>query len=541
MDANSPREHATPPDQGRTNQSWELRAQGSSRERPPTVDDHELGDETVTRRAKHVHRVVIIGTGFAGIGMAIALQKAGIRDFVLLERANAIGGTWRDNRYPGCACDVPSHLYSFSFEPNPRWSRAYSPQEEIRLYLEACVDKHGLRDRIRFGQTIDHATWSDDEQTWTVSSEAGETFRGHLLVSGIGALSNPAYPNVPGLDRFRGKQFHSATWDHTYALEGKRIGVIGTGASAIQFVPQIQPKASRLTLFQRTAPWIMPKPDRAYTEREKKLFSRIPGRRFFHRQAIYWRNELVGAMFSKAPRLMTVVAELGKWHIRRSIRNPALQRAVTPTYLPGCKRILLSNDYYPSLDRPNVDVVTDPIREVTETGVVLRSGRAIELDVLIHGTGFSVQSYLGKMKIHGKNGVELGAHWGKNAAAYRGTTIAGFPNLFTLLGPNTGLGHNSVVFMIEAQIRYVMSAIEHMKRDKLSSVEVLPAVLSAYNRRLGEALDSTVWASGCESWYLNDEGKNTTIYPGFTFTFRRETRTFHPGEYQLARRGVVFI
>ena len=503
--------------------------------------DEEAASRTgPRRRQERPRKVVIVGTGFAGIGMAIALQKAGIRDFVLLERARAIGGTWRDNRYPGCACDVPSHLYSFSFEPKTNWSRAYAPQEEIRLYLEACVDKHGLRDRIRFGQSVASATWSEKDETWTVVSEAGDVFEGNVLVSGIGALSNPSYANVKGLEKFRGKQFHSATWDHAYPLEGKRVGVIGTGASAIQFVPQIQPKVASLTLFQRTPPWVLPKPDRAYTSDEKSAFARIPGRRFLHRQAIYWKNELLGTMFSKAPRLMAVAAAIGKWHIRKSIHSPELRRAVTPSYLPGCKRILISNDYYPALDRPNVEVVTSPIHEVTASGVLLESGRTIELDALIHGTGFSVQSYLGKMKIYGKGGVELGARWGKNPAAYRGTTVAGYPNLFTLLGPNTGLGHNSVVFMIEAQIRYVMSAIAHMRKARLGSVDVLPDVLTAYNTRIGRELDTTVWSSGCESWYLNDQGKNTTIYPGFTFKFRHETRTFHPEEYATTERAAVF-
>jgi len=507
---------------------------------PQGADEEAASRMGARGRPKRPRKVVIVGTGFAGIGMAIALQKAGIRDFVLLERAQAIGGTWRDNRYPGCACDVPSHLYSFSFEPKTNWSRAYAPQEEIRLYLEACVDKHGLRDRIVFGQSVASATWSEKDETWTVVSEAGDVFEGNVLVSGIGALSNPSYANVKGLETFRGKQFHSATWDHAYPLEGKRVGVIGTGASAIQFVPQIQPKVEALTLFQRTPPWVLPKPDRAYTSEEKSAFARIPGRRFLHRQAIYWKNELLGTMFTKAPRLMAVAAAIGKWHIRKSIRSPELRRAVTPSYLPGCKRILISNDYYPALDRPNVEVVTAPIREVTASGILLESGRTIELDALIHGTGFSVQSYLGKMKIYGKGGVELGARWGKNPAAYRGTTVAGYPNLFTLLGPNTGLGHNSVVFMIEAQIRYVMSAIAHMKKARLSSVDVLPEVLEAYNTRIGKELDTTVWSSGCESWYLNDQGKNTTIYPGFTFKFRHETRTFQAAEYAATKRVAVF-
>jgi cation diffusion facilitator CzcD-associated flavoprotein CzcO len=501
------------------------------------------GDQAHTRGLsgrRSDFKVVIIGTGFAGLGMAIQLKKAGIDDFVLLERASALGGTWRDNRYPGCACDVPSHLYSFSFEPKADWSRAYSPQEEIRLYLEHCADKYGLREHIRFDQDVTSAIWQEDAQVWEVRSTSG-TVRGNMLVSGIGALSNPSYPNVPGRERFRGKQFHSATWDHDHPLEGKRVGVIGTGASAIQFVPVIQPKVSHLTLFQRTPPWILPKPDRAYAAWEKALFSKVPGVRFLLRQSIYWSHEARVLVFSKAPKLMKAAADMGRKHIARNIRNEELRRKVTPDYLPGCKRILISNDYYASLDRPNVEVTTDGVREIVEDGVVLASGRHVPLDTLIYGTGFTVQSYLGKLRIYGRGGHELSERWGKNPAAYRGTTVAGYPNLFTLLGPNTGLGHNSVVFMIEAQIRYVMKCIDHMKRAKLSSVDVLPEVQASYNKALGRELDTTVWASGCESWYLNDEGKNTTIYPGFTFFFRQALGRFHPEEYAVTRGVPAFV
>lgn len=482
--------------------------------------------------ALHVHDVLVLGTGFSGIGVAIRLVGEGNRDFVMLERATALGGTWRDNTYPGCACDVPSHLYSFSFEPKADWTRAYSPQEEIRAYLEGCVARHDLGRHMRFGRNVVEARFDEDRAVWTVTTDTGERFAGRVLVSGIGALSNPSYANVPGLEKFQGKTFHSATWDHEYALKGKRVGVIGTGASAIQFVPKIQPEVGSLTLFQRTAPWILPKPDRAYSALEKAAFSRVPGRRFLHRQAIYWRNELFGSMFSKAPRTMALAAAIGKWHIRRSIRSPALRALVTPTFLPGCKRILLSNDYYPALDQPNVEVVGDPIREADATGLVLASGRKIELDAIIHGTGFTVQSYLGKLRVYGRDGKELGETWGKNAAAYRGTTVPGYPNLFTLLGPNTGLGHTSVVLMIEAQIRYVMDALGHMKRTRAASVEVLPHVMKAYDEAIGKKLDRSVWASGCESWYLNDEGRNTTLYPGLTFEFMLETRRFRAEDHR---------
>jgi len=480
----------------------------------------------------HIHDVIVIGTGFSGIGAAIRLQQEGVKDVVILERAGALGGTWRDNTYPGCACDVPSHLYSFSFEPKPDWSRAYSPQEEIRAYLEGCVARHGLERRMRFRRNVVSARYDEARATWTVTTDTGETFTGRVLVAGIGALSNPAYAQVPGLDTFRGKAFHSATWDHGYTLRGKRVGVIGTGASAIQFVPRIQPEVARLTLFQRTAPWVLPKPDRAYSALEQLMFSRLPGRRFLHRQAIYWRNEVFGSMFSKAPKTMALAARIGEWHIRRAIEDPTLRALVTPTFLPGCKRVLLSNDYYPALAQPNVEVTGDRIREAYEDGLVLASGRRIPLDTIIHGTGFTVQSYLGKLRVYGRGGRELGETWGKNAAAFRGTTVAGFPNLFTLLGPNTGLGHTSVILMIEAQIRYVMDTLRHMRSTGAASVEVRPEVMAEYNATIGEKLDKTVWASGCESWYLNDEGRNTTLYPGLTFEFMAEARRFRPGDHR---------
>lgn len=481
----------------------------------------------------HVHEVLVLGTGFSGIGAAIRLAARGIRDVVLLERAASLGGTWRDNTYPGCACDVPSHLYSFSFEPKADWTRAYSPQEEIRAYLEAVAKKHDLLPKMRFGRNVETARWDEERAVWTLTTDTGETFVGRVLVSGIGALSNPAYADVRGLDRFRGKTFHSATWDHAYPLRGKRVGVIGTGASAIQFVPAIQPEVAHLTLFQRTAPWVLPKPDRAYSALERLAFERLPGRRFLHRQAIYWRNELFGSMFSKAPRTMALAATIGKWHIARAVRDPSLRALLTPTYLPGCKRILLSNDYYPALARPNVEVTGDPIREAYEGGLVTASGREIPLDAIIHGTGFTVQSYLGKLRVYGRGGRELGATWGKNASAFRGTTVPGYPNFFTLLGPNTGLGHTSVVLMIEAQIGYVVDALAHLARRGGASIEVLPEPARAYEAAIAAKLDRSVWASGCESWYLNDEGRNTTLYPGLTFEFMLETSRFRARDHAI--------
>ncbi len=507
---------------------------------PPTPPSAEGAGARAAKASPQTLSVLILGTGFSGLGLAMQLKAAGLHDFALLERASHLGGTWRDNHYPGCACDVPSHLYSFASEPNPRWTRAYSPHDEILRYLEGCAERHGLGPHIRFGQDARSATWDEDTQTWAIVTAAGDTFRARVLVSGIGALSNPTYAKVPGLEAFEGKQFHSATWDHDYPLEGKRVGVIGTGASAIQFIPHVQARAAQLTVFQRTPPWILPKPDRAFSELEKAALERLPPLRRLYREAIYWRAESRALLFTRAPGLMKLAAALGRRHIRKSIRSPRLREIVTPRYVPGCKRILVSNDYYPALERPNVEVVTDALAEVTRGGVRLASGRQIGLDALIHGTGFSVQAALGSLTVHGRDGRELGAEWRRDTSAYRGTTVSGYPNLFTLLGPNTALGHSSVVLMIEAQIRYVMSCLRHMSAAGVSSVDVRPEVQRTYNDALEAALGRTVWASGCESWYLDARGKNTTIYPGFTFTFRRETATFRPEEY-LVRRGVPAV
>ncbi|MBK6459980.1 MAG: NAD(P)/FAD-dependent oxidoreductase [Myxococcales bacterium] len=512
----------------------------ASADEPPAPPKTDGAGARVARSGPRQLAVLILGSGFSGLGLAMQLKAAGIHDFLVLERAARLGGTWRDNHYPGCACDVPSHLYSFASEPNPRWSRAYSPHDEILRYLEGCAERHGLGPHLRFGQEARTATWDEEGQRWEVVTAAGDTFHARVLVSGIGALSNPTYAKVPGLESFEGKQFHSATWDHDYPLEGKRVGVIGTGASAIQFIPQIQPRVSHLTVFQRTPPWILPKPDRAFSELEKVALERIPPLRRLYREAIYWRAEGRAVLFTRAPGLMKLAAALGRRHIRKSLRSPRLREIVTPRYVPGCKRILVSNDYYPALEQANVEVVTDALAEVTRTGVRLASGRPIALDALIHGTGFTVQSALGSLTVHGRDGRELGAQWRADTSAYRGTTVAGYPNLFTLLGPNTALGHSSVVLMIEAQLRYVMSCLDHMARAGLTSVDVRPDVQRDYNDALQDALGRTVWASGCESWYLDARGKNTTIYPGFTFTFRRETATFRPEEYAV-RRGVAAI
>ncbi len=477
--------------------------------------------------------VIVIGTGFSGLGMAVGLKKAGIEDFVVLERAESVGGTWRDNHYPGCACDVQSHLYSFSFAPNPEWTRMYARQPEIEAYLKKTANQYDLLRHVRFGANVVQARYDDAKALWQVSTADGRVFVGSVVVSGMGGLSNPAYPKLPGLENFKGKAFHSATWDHSYDLAGKRVAVIGTGASAIQFVPQIAGQVAQLDLYQRTPPWIVPKPDRPISESERRWFKRLPILQRLFRAGIYCAMETRVLGFVLNPKLMLLVQKLARSHIHRQVKDPGLRKKVTPDYTIGCKRVLISNDYYPALTRANVDVVTDAIKEVRAHSIVTADGVERPIDAIIYGTGFSIQTMIPRGTIFGRNGQDLLDLWTEGPQAYLGAAVAGFPNLFMLMGPNTGLGHTSQVYMIESQIRYVLDCLQTMRRRKLRAVEVRREVYDRFNAGLQSQLTGTVWASGCKSWYVNDSGRNTTLWPGFTFLFRSKTRHFKPAEYVL--------
>jgi cation diffusion facilitator CzcD-associated flavoprotein CzcO len=490
----------------------------------------------MTKTATQHHDTLVIGTGFAGLGMAIKLKKAGDDDFVVLEKADAVGGTWRENTYPGCACDVQSHLYSFSFEPNPRWSRMFATQPEIRAYLEHCTDKYGVRPHLRFGQEVTSARFDEAAGRWEVEVNGGSLrYSARVVVAGFGPLSRPEYPSIDGVESFTGKFFHSAHWDSDCDLTGKRVAVVGTGASAIQFVPKIAGAVSRLHLFQRTPPWVLPKPDRPTSRVERALFRIAPGLQQAYRSLIYWRLETRVLGFTVHPNAMKALELLGRLHIRRGIKDPSLRRAVTPDYTIGCKRILMSNDYYPALARDNVEVVTGGVQRVTERGVVGTDGVEREVDAIIYGTGFKVHDPLGAMRIQGRGGAELGEQWREHGIeAYLGTTVTGFPNLFILVGPNTGLGHNSIVYMIESQVHYVLEAIRAMRAHSARYVDVRPEAQAAFNEGIQEQLDGAVWSSGCESWYLDENGKNRTLWPGFTFRYRQATDAFRAEDYELA-------
>ncbi len=482
-------------------------------------------------------RIAIVGTGFAGLGTAIRFKQAGIDDFVVLERAGDVGGTWRDNAYPGCQCDVPSHLYSFSFDLNPGWSRTFSGQPEIWAYLRDCAERHGILAHVRFVHELTDAAWEEDEQRWRLTTPRGE-LTAQVLVAGVGALSEPSIPALPGLESFEGASFHTAEWDPVHDLTGERVAVIGTGASAIQVVPEIQPKVAHLAVFQRTAPWIMPHPDRPLSAREQRAYRRVPGAQRLMRTAIYWARETFVLGFMH-PRLMRIPQRIASRHLARQVPDPDLRRRLTPSYTMGCKRVLLSNDYFPALQRDNVAVVTDAIREVRARSIVTADGTEHAADTIVFGTGFHVTDMPAAAHIRGRDGT-LAEEWSEHGMqAHAGTTIAGFPNLFMLLGPNTGTGHNSVVVMIEAQIDYVLACLRAMAERGVASVEVRREAQDAYNARVQSGLRGTVWSTGgCASWYLDSSGRNRTLWPGATWRFRNRIRRFDRASYLARPRSV---
>ncbi len=485
------------------------------------------GDASTAR----AHPVVIVGTGFAGIGMAIALKKAGLRDFVILEKADRVGGTWRENTYPGCACDIRSHLYSYSFEPKSDWSREFATQPEILGYIEHCVDKFGLRPHIRFGAEVTGAEYDEASAAWDITTADGSVVRGRALVIGQGPLHQPNVPELPGLERFEGKAFHSAQWDHAHDLAGQRVAVIGTGASAIQFVPQIVDRTAHLTVFQRTAPWVLPRPDRAFTEAQKRRFQRTPLTMTAHRNMIYWLQESFVLGFEH-PKLIKAAERLGRAHIARQVADPALRRKLTPAYTLGCKRALVSSDYYPVFSRPGVELETAGIAEIRERSIRTRDGREIEADTIIFGTGFHVTDAMAKSHIVGRNGLHITDAWRTGVTAHLGTTVTGFPNLFFLVGPNTGLGHNSIIFMIESQVRYIMSCLRLVARSGAASIEVKPDAQDRFNAWVQDKSRGSVWLKGgCASWYLDSEGVNRALWPASTVSFWLRMRRVRPADF----------
>jgi cation diffusion facilitator CzcD-associated flavoprotein CzcO len=484
-------------------------------------------------------RVGIVGSGFSGVAVAAQLQDLGIHSFTLLEKADEVGGVWRDNTYPGAACDVPSHLYSFSWKPYPDWSLRFAPREEIHAYLQDAARERGLLPHIRFGAEVVRAVWSPATATWDVHLGSGEIVTFDVLVAGTGQLNRPAVPALAGLDRFAGPHFHSARWDHDADLRGREVVVVGTGASAIQFVPHLAEVASRVSVVQRSAPWVVPKGDRSYTDLERTAFAQIPGYARAYRAYLYWRSEGRWPAFSGNPLAARAATAIAQRHLRRHIPEEALRERLTPDYPIGCKRILQSNEWYPALARPNVDVVTGAVARVEPDAVVLADGTRLPCDAIVWGTGFRTTEFLAPIEVIGRGGSELNDAWRDGAEAHLGITVAGFPNLFLMYGPNTNLGHNSIIFMLECQARYVGQAVRTMAVDDLASVEVREDVHRRFNDSLQRRLRASVWAGGCASWYVDEHGRIVNNWVGTTLEYRWRTRRFDRRDHLVVPRRRV--
>jgi cation diffusion facilitator CzcD-associated flavoprotein CzcO len=476
---------------------------------------------------------LIIGSGFAGLCAAIKLHEDGETDFVVIERGSDVGGTWRDNTYPGAACDVPSQLYSFSFALNPDWSNSFSPQPEIQAYLQSVAADSGVLDRFVFDTSVLDARWDESSARWTVTTTAG-TWSARTVIVGAGGLSEPKMPDIDGLETFQGELFHSAQWDHSVDLAGKRIAVIGTGASAIQIIPQLQKVAAHIDVYQRTAPWVMPRHARDYRAIEKAAMRRVPGLQRLARAGVFAKQEAQVLAFTMWPQIFNVAKGVALANIKKSVKDPELREKLTPRFQMGCKRVLLSDDYYPALAAENVEVVTDPIAKVTGSGVVTADGIEREVDIVVVCTGFYTTELPVTEHVFGKHGGSLADQWRESGmAAYKGTTVPNFPNLFFIVGPNTGLGHTSMVLMIESQVAYIRDALRTMRRRGYETLEVSQAQTDAYNVSLQHRMQRTVWTTGgCDSWYLDAHGKNTTLWPRSTVDFRRRLARFDASAYR---------
>jgi cation diffusion facilitator CzcD-associated flavoprotein CzcO len=471
---------------------------------------------------------LIIGAGFSGLGAAIKLKQAGHTDMVILERADDVGGTWRDNTYPGCRCDVQASLYSYSFAPKPDWSETYPSQPELWDYLQKITRSYGLRHYLRFGHEVTDARWNGAAKRWHVETTKGN-FDARYLIAGLGFLVEPSQPDIPGIETFAGTIMHSARWDHSWRAAGRRVAVVGTGASAIQVVPSIQPQVEHLTVFQRTAAFVVPHNNHPLKPRTKALYKIFPWLQWLPRVSVYWMREVLAIGFTKNPKILKRAEVAWRKHMESAIADPAMRAQLTPTYDLGCKRVLPSNDFYPAIARPNVSLVTEKIIEFRPDSVVTADGAEHKVDTVILATGFRVADYPMFTRIAGAGGTTLAEALG---GTYLGTVVPGFPNYFQLTGANTGLGHSSMLFMIESQLNYIVDGIAKAEAAG-GQFEVRPEVAAAYNAELQRKLPRTVWGSGCSSWYLDGEGRNLTLWPGFTFDFRRRTREFAAADFLL--------
>jgi cation diffusion facilitator CzcD-associated flavoprotein CzcO len=477
--------------------------------------------------------IAIVGGGFGGIGAAVMLQRAGHTDVTVFEKGERVGGVWHDNTYPGAACDVASHLYEFSFAPNPRWSRRYAPQAEIQAYLEDVARRHGVLERVRTGTEVTAASWDEERARWVLQTSAGE-HEAEVLLTACGQLSVPSVPPIPGLGDFAGPAFHTARWRHDVDLANRRIAVVGTGCSAIQCVPAIQPFAGQIDVYQRSPGWTFPKMDFAYSERSKRLFERYPVLQRADRAAVFAFMELGAAAMTNRPWLLAPFRAAARAQIKKAIKDPELRRKVTPTDELGCKRLMLTDEWYPTLTKPNVELVTDRIAQVTENAIRTADGTERPTDVIVLATGFKSHAFVAPMQITGAGGRSLSAEWGEVPRAYLGMSTPGFPNLFFLYGPNTSGGTGSVIYTIESNVGHVLAALDALARADARRIEVSRAAAEAFDRELRAALKDTVWHSGCTNWYVDERGNDPSQWPWLWSAYRRRTATLAPGAYEIA-------
>jgi cation diffusion facilitator CzcD-associated flavoprotein CzcO len=478
-------------------------------------------------------RIVIIGAGVAGICAAVRLQQAGFRNVTMLERSDEIGGTWRDNSYPGAACDVPSHLYSYSFAPKPDWSRLFARQDEIREYLEQTVDRYQLRPRIRHGVEVTAAAFDQQTGTWRIATTTGDQINADVVISALGQLSEPRLPEIDGLDRFAGAVFHTARWRHDHDLTGRRVAVIGSAASAVQVVPEITPLVGHLDVYQRTANWIIPRLDRCYTENELARFRRLPGSARLHRAHLFASLESQFASYARRGRLARRFEHVARDHLHGQITDRRLRAALTPDYPIGCKRVLITDDYYPALTRPNVEFVTRRIDQIATVGVVTDDGATRPADTIILATGFHTTDLLARISITGRDDAQLADAWRHGPVAHLGVTVSGFPNLFLLYGPNTNLGHGSIIFMIECQAHYIVRALQTLAARGGQTLDVRPDAQLRSNARLQRALRRSSWAGSCASWYKTPSGRITQNWSGTMLGYWLRTRRPLVGDFTL--------
>ncbi len=488
----------------------------------------------MTNPARTGRRIAIVGSGFSGLCLAIQLKAVGMHNLTIFEKSDRLGGTWRDNSYPGAACDVPSFSYCFSFEQKTDWTRKWSPQAEILEYMEHCARRYDLYQHIRFNTEIASAKWDESELVWRIRTSAGEELVADILVSGVGQLNRPSTPEYPGSKDFRGIQFHSARWRHDVDLAGKKVAVIGNAASAIQFIPQIAPKVAKLSIFQRSANWMVPRGDRHYTETEKDRFRKYPGLTRLYRWLIWAQHEMNWPVFAGRQFFASRMQRAAEENLRASINDPKLQKLLTPDYPIGGKRILIADDYYPTLNRDNVEIISEAIDHFSENAVVTNDGRAIDADVVIYATGFESTSFLAPMAIRGEGGRTLNDEWKDGAHAYLGISVAGFPNLFLMYGPNTNLGHNSIIYMIECQTDYIVDFLKKMDATGIKALSVRPAVMESYDAAIQRDLAHTPWAKTGKSWYKLESGRITNNWPGSTIAYWWRTRHADLAQYTIA-------